>query len=367
MTSKAAIDLLEDLVRVPSVSRDERAAVELFVRQLGALGFDASIDEVGNAVGALGTQGPRVALLGHIDTVSGHVPVRRERGRLYGRGAVDAKGSLVAFAAGAALASERGELGCRVELAACVEEEASSSRGAHHRATLPAPDACIVGEPSGWSGVTMGYKGFLRARLARTEELAHTAADAPGAAALACRQWVRIESEAERFGGGSERLFEQLLTHLAGVRVEGDGLTERAELDVRLRLPPGLTPEAARAWLAERAPGWSVEAEGGLPAWAGPRTSPVARALGRAIAGTGGRARYLHKTGTADLNVVAPAWGCPCVAYGPGDSALDHTPDEHIEIEELDRSIEVLARVLRPDVLPALLTGASGPAVEVSA
>ena len=38
-------------------------------------------------------------LLGHIDTVPGRVPVRREGGRLYGRGAVDAKGPLACFVA----------------------------------------------------------------------------------------------------------------------------------------------------------------------------------------------------------------------------------------------------------------------------
>jgi acetylornithine deacetylase/succinyl-diaminopimelate desuccinylase-like protein len=44
--------------------------------------------------------------------------------------------------------------------------------------------------------------------------------------------------------------------------------------------------------------------------------------------------------------VVGPAWGCPIVAYGPGDSSLDHTPNEHIEIEEFLRGIDVLAQAL---------------------
>jgi LysW-gamma-L-lysine carboxypeptidase len=43
---------------------------------------------------------------------------------------------------------------------------------------------------------------------------------------------------------------------------------------------------------------------------------------------------------------VGPAWGCPIVAYGPGDSSLDHTPDEHIEIDEFLRTIDVLAHTL---------------------
>jgi LysW-gamma-L-lysine carboxypeptidase len=47
------------------------------------------------------------------------------------------------------------------------------------------------------------------------------------------------------------------------------------------------------------------------------------------------------------MNIVGPAWGCPIVAYGPGDSSLDHTPEEHIEWGEYHKAIEVLAQVLR--------------------
>ena len=46
------------------------------------------------------------------------------------------------------------------------------------------------------------------------------------------------------------------------------------------------------------------------------------------------------------MNILAPAWGCPAVAYGPGDSHLDHTPDEAIELVELERGVRVLAAVL---------------------
>ena len=47
------------------------------------------------------------------------------------------------------------------------------------------------------------------------------------------------------------------------------------------------------------------------------------------------------------MNVLAPHWRCPVVAYGPGDSALDHTPHEHINLQEYLRSIDVLTRVLQ--------------------
>jgi LysW-gamma-L-lysine carboxypeptidase len=47
------------------------------------------------------------------------------------------------------------------------------------------------------------------------------------------------------------------------------------------------------------------------------------------------------------MNVVGPLWNCPIVAYGPGDAALDHTPEEHIVLEEYHQAIAVLANVLR--------------------
>ena len=53
------------------------------------------------------------------------------------------------------------------------------------------------------------------------------------------------------------------------------------------------------------------------------------------------------KTGTADMNIVGPVWNCPILAYGPGDSSLDHTPDEHILIPEYYQAVKVLEGVIR--------------------
>jgi LysW-gamma-L-lysine carboxypeptidase len=46
------------------------------------------------------------------------------------------------------------------------------------------------------------------------------------------------------------------------------------------------------------------------------------------------------------MNVVGPVWNCPIVAYGPGDSLLDHTPNEHIVLAEYLQSIAILQTVL---------------------
>lgn len=46
------------------------------------------------------------------------------------------------------------------------------------------------------------------------------------------------------------------------------------------------------------------------------------------------------------MNVVGPIWQCPIVAYGPGDSSLDHTPEEHVDVQDFLQAIGVLQRVL---------------------
>jgi LysW-gamma-L-lysine carboxypeptidase len=47
------------------------------------------------------------------------------------------------------------------------------------------------------------------------------------------------------------------------------------------------------------------------------------------------------------MNVVGPAWQCPILAYGPGDSSLDHTPHEHLALGEYWNAVLVLEQALR--------------------
>lgn len=342
----AAIDLLERFVRTPSESGHEAEFASVLVDVMSRSGFDARIDEVGNVVGLIGSGDGCGVLLGHIDTVPGQVPVRREGTRLYGRGSVDAKGPLTAFVVAAARAHARGVLGSRVIVVGCVEEEAASSKGARHVAPLLAPDWCVVGEPSGWDGITLGYKGCVRARVTFDQERGHNAHDRFTACERAVETWNHLVAAATAMNADRTRLFDQVLPHLIAMQGGQGGTDEHAELAVDLRLPPDFDPSEVPGWLGSFAEGARVVVEGGVPAWSGPRTTPLHRALGRAIAEEGGRATWKLKTGTADLNIVAPAWECPALAYGPGDAALDHTPDEHIELDEFLKGISVLERLL---------------------
>ena len=47
------------------------------------------------------------------------------------------------------------------------------------------------------------------------------------------------------------------------------------------------------------------------------------------------------------MNVVGPAWQCPIAAYGPGDSSLDHAPNEQLRLDEYWQAVQVLETALR--------------------
>ena len=339
--------LVRGLVEIPSVSRREGDAVEWLVARMGERGFRASVDDAGNAVGETGDGPIHVLLLGHIDTVPGEIAVRIEGDELVGRGAVDAKGALAAFVA----AATQPVVGVRVTVVGAVEEESPTSKGARYRATQAAPDWCVIGEPSGWDAVTIAYKGRLTLDVALSREARHGAAPGSTIAEEALALWERVRETASARPNPA-RFFERLDCRLEGIEAGvGDGLVERAQLRIGYRVPPGIDPgelERAAAALA-RSDGdtrVSVNTQGREEPVRTARTSPLARAFARAIAGAGGQTTFKEKSGTSDMNILYPAWRCPMVAYGPGDSRYDHTPIERLSIVEYARSISVLRGVL---------------------
>jgi LysW-gamma-L-lysine carboxypeptidase len=345
--SEADLALVRGLVEIPSVSRREGDAVEWLVARMAERGFRASVDDAGNAVGEIGDGPVHVVLLGHIDTVPGEIAVRVEGDELVGRGAVDAKGPLAAFVA----AATEPVAGVRVTVVGAVEEESPTSAGARHRATQAAPDWCVIGEPSGWDAVTVAYKGRLTLDVALSREARHGASPGPTVAEEALALWERVRDGAGVREGAS-RSFERLDCRLEGIDAGiGDGLVERARLRIGYRVPPGTDPgdlENAASRLAEHDGGTQVvvTTQGREDPVRTPRTSPLARAFARAIVAAGGQTTFKEKSGTSDMNILFPAWGCPMVAYGPGDSRYDHTPIERLSITDFARSITVLKGVL---------------------
>lgn len=341
--------LLETLVSIPSTSHNERAAVEYltgWMRDHGAA--DVSIDAAGNAVGVFGTGSRDIVLLGHIDTVGGFPAVRREGTLLYGRGTVDAKGPLATFAVAAASAAIPADW--RVVVIGAVEEECPTSAGAHAAVTQFAPSLCVIGEPSRWDRLTLGYKGRLIMNVELSVPLSHSAGRDATAAESAVDLWTQVRAHADAFNEGKTRAFDRLDATLMGMNTSDDGLYGRAALSIGFRLPPEIAPDALEAdlrqILAASASAATAAFSSHTPAVAAPRDTALSRLFRAAIRDEGGTPAFVMKTGTSDMNIAAPAWGCPILAYGPGDSALDHTPDEHLDLDEYQRAIRVLTRVI---------------------
>jgi len=118
-------------------------------------------------------------------------------------------------------------------------------------------------------------------------------------------------------------------------------------LKIGLRLPVDVSPEEWYGKLQEIVMGSDVTPVGyALPAWKCEKNSLLVRALLSGIRSMGGEPSFVYKTGTADLNVVAPVWECPAVVYGPGDSVFDHTPNEHIELDDYRKAVNVMSTAL---------------------
>jgi LysW-gamma-L-lysine carboxypeptidase len=367
MERAAAIELVRGLVAVPSLSRQEAAAAAWLVDEMRAAGYDrAFVDEAGNAVGELGDgdAARTIVLLGHIDTVPGNIPVRIDGELLYGRGSVDAKGPLATFVAAAArlgsAAARAAHL--RIVVVGAVEEEAATSKGARFIAsrfngtTDRIPDACIIGEPSHWNRVTLGYKGRLLVDLIADQPMAHTAGPDASVASVVVDLWNWVTAHAARVNAGKDKAFDQLSPSLRRfITATNAEMHDTVDAQFAWRLPVGFDTDAFMAEFNAAMSGLSpittftATFRGREQAWRGDRSNALVRSF---LAGlrsheAGAQLGFVLKTGTSDMNVVAPLWKCPIVAYGPGDSALDHTPNEHLNLDEYWRAVNVLEGTLR--------------------
>jgi [amino group carrier protein]-lysine/ornithine hydrolase len=330
-----AAEILERLVARYSPSGRERGAVREFTAIAKQLGYLTSIDRAGNGIARRGRGRPRIVFLGHIDTVEGRRPVRRTRGRLHGRGSVDAKGALAA-----ALAAGRSFGGPgKLTIVAAVGEEVDS-RGARHLVRHHRADRLIVGEPSGWDGITIGYKGEVQLIARFRGRRTHYSSPAPTTVdvALAWTQAVRALAASRQ----TESLFASLTAKTVALESHRRGDSETASVTIDFRLPPGLSTselldllpsEPGRPRLGVR-----IRVEPALV----DRGNATVGALTAAVRALGARPTLWRKSGTSDLNVALPVWQVPAAAYGPGDARLDHTGRESLSEAELERSVAVL-------------------------
>jgi LysW-gamma-L-lysine carboxypeptidase len=359
MSEDYAVDLLTRMVKIYSPSGSEEEISRFLAVEMEKLGFRVCRDEVGNVIGETGEGFPVVLLCGHMDTVEGEIPVRVEESQLYGRGSVDAKGPLAAMIVAASKFVEKGFPG-KILVVGVVDEEKGGTGIQHFVESGVQPDYAIFGEPSGLEKVVFGYKGIVTVKVVVETPSGHSAAPwlFENAIEKAMEFWRQIRKLHLREEKLKSRFYSitSCLTKIKGGNTSASFIPSHCEIFVQLRIPPQLSPDQVFEEVKRKIDRYkatnpkvkvNVEMVDVAKAFEADRRSVIVRALAWGIRKTTlNYASFSRKTGTGDMNVLGNALKIPVVTYGPGDSRLDHTPDEHIDIQEYLKSIEVLKKAL---------------------
>ena len=391
----ACIRLAQDLVRVPSVTGNERAVQDLVALFLEEAGlevdrFEADLDQLkahprfpGMEVdrteavlvaGLLGQKGERSLILnGHVDVVpvgdrqawraspwSGHI----QAGRLFGRGACDMKAGLaVGISAAAALKKSGLPLRGRLVVQSVVGEEdggigsfAMAERG--YRA-----DAAYVLEPTRLRLIP-AQAGALSFRLRISGRSAHASVRYEGVSAIEKFELIeaRLRQLERALNQETHPLFAQYpvayALSIGRVRAGSWSSTVPDELECegRVGVPVGTASAEVRslfaaavadaaqrdAWLNEHPPRleWyggqfdAVEVDANLPAFV---------ALQAAHADEFGvPPELVGAPYGSDMRLLVHEAETPAILYGPGDIRQAHVSDEWIAVNEIVQAVRVV-------------------------
>jgi len=334
------VTLVEKLVRCPSPSGQIDEITELLQSELQQRGFEVSRDEAGNVIGRVGNGPYHIYLVGHMDTVAGEIPVRIEENILHGRGSVDAKGSLAVFVEVAAGFRDSSALSLTV--IGCPDEESDSNGAKHLLTSLPAPDAVIIGEPSGWDAITLGYKGAITLDYQLSQPGHHLGADELTAAEEAFNFYQQLRDSYDNVGSG----FSELSINLKEINTTSDGLNDYVKMHLNIRTPIDFDFQQFERVVDKLRGTAQINLGSYTPAVLTQKNNALVRAFMTGIRQSQGNLRFKRKTGTSDMNLLQD-WGCPIIAYGPGDSSLDHTPVEQLKLADYQRAIEILTAALK--------------------
>ena len=308
-------------MEVDSTSGHEAPAIERAEALLQERGWRCLRIPVGSGRdNLLATSGemPKVTLSTHLDTVPPFIPPRRDGGRLYGRGACDAKG----IAAAMICAAERLRAsGVSVALLFVVGEETAHDGARAANAHQTSSKILINGEPTG-STLATGTKGALRLTVRVSGRAAHSAY--PDLGASATHDLVHLLAELDALDLPSDPLLGATTLNIGFVSggVADNVLAPAAEARLMARL---VSPEAeVRAILDDWARGRATLEYGvmvpavRLSVVPGFETSVVAFAT--------------------DIPALT-SWGKPYL-FGPGSIHQAHTDDEFVDEQELVRAVD---------------------------
>jgi acetylornithine deacetylase len=376
----SAIAHLERLVGFATVSRDSNLELIEYVRaDLAGLGIGSELvaSEDGRKANLFATIGPAdrpgVVLSGHTDVVpcegqawtSDPFALRRDDGRLYGRGTADMKGFIACCLAMARDAVGR-RLATPIHFAFSYDEEIGCigvRRLLDMLSEMPVrPRFCIVGEPT-LMQVATAHKGKASWRVVAHGLEAHSslAPDGVNAIHLAVDLIGRIramQDEIARSGGRDGDYDVPYTTLHIGIIAGGETINivpNRATFDFEIRYLPGddidgmfRRIEAAADEIAAvaraRFAGAKLEFEP-LVSYPALDTAPDEEVVAFVKSLTGANAITKISFGT-EGGLYQERLGVPSVVCGPGAIAVAHKPDEYVETSQLEACTGFLARLV---------------------
>lgn len=377
------VALAQALIRCRTVTPSEGGALDLVATQLARLGFAVERPRftqpdgvvVDNLYARFGTSAPVIAFAGHVDVVPpgdatawAHEPFAADLGDdvVYGRGAVDMKGSIAAFLAAVdewQRARAKDTPGSLVVLLTC-DEEGIATHGT--RELVPwltargvTLDACLVGEPTSRAVVgdtlKVGRRGSFTAQLTVLGTQGHVAY--PERADNPVHRLARIVADlvSQPLDRGTPE-FEPSSLQVVSLDVgnrASNVIPARASALLNIRFNPLHTGASLEQWLRQRldASGARYELSVSVAgeAFVTPR-GPWLDVVGAAVQSViGGLPEASTTGGTSDARFLTKL--CPVVELGlVGDTM--HRVDERVPVADLRRLVEIYVRVLER-ALPA--------------
>ena len=369
------IRLLTEILNIDTQNPpgNERILADYILRYLSGCPCEAFVQETGNGRANVIARirgretGGGLMLNGHLDTVPNgdgwHTEPQKtvlKDGRLYARGSSDMKSGLAVMLHAFREAAESGVRPAHDILFAGTADEEAGGTGAVALAEagmLEGIETILIGEPTDL-GLGLAAKGCLWLRLRATGRTCHGAYPERGVNAIeGVSGFTRVIRET--MGGGTHPLLGNATATLT--RIEGgikvNMVPDRAEAMMDLRTLPGtdhraLTEEIRRKaaeWCAAH-PGLEMEVtveNNRLPVETRPG-SAYARRMEQLYEELFGE-RMKH-TGTAffsDASVFLCYADCDVIQFGPGESALAHTPDESVSVAACEKALKLMRALLK--------------------
>jgi acetylornithine deacetylase len=339
-----AIRLLQQLISIPSVSRDETRAADALEQAIRAYGMKPQ--RIGNNIlidsGEDDAQRPTLMLNAHIDTVKPVSSWTRdpftpviEDGRLYGLGSNDCGGGLVSLLQVYRYLSEQG---CPYHLVflASAEEEVSGADGfVKALPHLPKIDVAIVGEPTGMQPA-IAEKGLMVLDITAHGQSGHAARQEGVNAiyeALDDLQWLR----SYRFQRVSEFLgATQMNVTVIHAGTQHNVVPDRCEMTVDVRTNELYTNEEVLAFIQSQVRSEVKARSTRLQSSHIAADHPLVQ---RCIA------MGMTPFGSPTLSDQA-LMPFPSMKLGPGQSSRSHSADEFILISEVEDAIKKYVELL---------------------